>query len=196
VTFASGANGTLKFDDSLVKNFFTGTISGLTTKTPIDLADLPYSSGFMSAKFTSNAAGAGGTLTVTNAKLNDIVTLNLTGNYSGASWFLSQDSSKTGTLVVDPPVDGSLNPGPNGGTSAGIDLSEISFGANTTLAYSANSDNTGGTLTVSDGAHAQSLALLGQYTAASFVMAGDGHGGTVITDPALTQQSHLTLPHA
>jgi len=63
------------------------------------------------------------------------------------------------------------------------------------LAYSANSDNTGGTLTVSDGLHAQSLALFGQYSAASFVMAGDGHGGTVITDPALTQ-SHLTLPHA
>jgi len=63
------------------------------------------------------------------------------------------------------------------------------------LAYAANKDNTGGTLTVSDGLHAQRLALLGQYMASSFSMASDGHDGTLITDPALTQQS-LTLPHA
>jgi hypothetical protein len=64
------------------------------------------------------------------------------------------------------------------------------------LAYAANNDNTGGTLTVSDGLHAQSLPLLGQYMASSFSMASDGHGGTLISDPALTQQSQLTLPHA
>jgi hypothetical protein len=64
------------------------------------------------------------------------------------------------------------------------------------LTYAANNDHTGDTLTVSDGLHAQSLALLGQYMASSFSMASDGHGGTLITDPALTQQSQLTLPHA
>ena len=50
--------------------------------------------------------------------------------------------------------------------------------------------------TFSDGVHAQSLALLGQYVASSFSMASDGHAGTPIADPALTQQSQLTLPHA
>jgi hypothetical protein len=32
--------------------------------------------------------------------------------------------------------------------------------------------------------------------ASSFAKASDGHGGSLITDPALTQQSQLTLPHA
>jgi hypothetical protein len=85
---------------------------------------------------------------------------------------------------------------PNGGTQGSIDLSNISFGVDTTLAYSVNNDNSGGTLTVSDGLYAQSVALLGQYMASSFVMASDGHGGTLITDPASNQQALLTPPHA
>jgi hypothetical protein len=39
---------------------------------------------------------------VTNAALNESVTLNLVGNYTGASWFLSLDSTTGGTKVVDP----------------------------------------------------------------------------------------------
>jgi hypothetical protein len=145
----------------------------------------------MTATYSGTASG--GTLTVSNG--TNSVKLNLLGDYSTASWLLSKDRNG-GTLVVDPPISGSLTPNADHGTASGIDLSEISFGANTTLAYAANNDNTGGTLTVSDGLHAQSLALLGQYMASSFSMASDGHGGTLITDPALTQQSQLTLPHA
>src|SRR4029077_5421280 len=37
-----------------------------------------------------------------------------------------------------------------------IDLGDIAFGANTTLGYRENASDTGGTLTVSDGLHAQS----------------------------------------
>ena len=40
----------------------------------------------------------------------------------------------------------------------------------------ASGSNTGGTVTAADGAHAASLALLGQFMASSFVTAGDGHG--------------------
>jgi len=54
------------------------------------------------------------------------------------------------------------------------------------LAHAPNNDDTGG--------HAQSL-LLRQYMASSFPKASDGHGGSLITDPALTHQSQLTLPH-
>lgn len=93
-----------------------------------------------------------------------------------------------------------------------IDLADISFGANMTLGYSANAGGTegtltasdgihttaaGGTLTVSDGTHTANIALLGQYAAAGFVMASDGHGGTFIADPpALVPQTQLTQPHA
>ena len=74
------------------------------------------------------------------------------------------------------------------GTSPPFDLSGISFGASTTLGYAANGDNTGGTLTVGDGVHTASLALLGQYAAAGIATAADPGGGTIVTYTA-TQSS-------
>lgn len=76
-----------------------------------------------------------------------------------------------------------------------IDLRDVAFGSGTTLGYKANSSNSGGTLTVSDGAHVSMLALLGQYTAASFVLGSDGHGGTAIAS-ATAQANTLVSPHA
>jgi len=49
-------------------------------------------------------------------------------------------------------------------------------------------------LTVSDGTNTANLALLGQYTAASFAMATDGSGGTLIHDPPATLAQTLTQP--
>src|SRR5205085_8243455 len=72
-----------------------------------------------------------------------------------------------------------------------IDLTGVGFGHSTMLAYAPNTGNSGGTLTVSDGTHVANLAFVGQYTTASFAMAGDGRGGTLITDPPIdsAQQS-------
>jgi hypothetical protein len=73
-----------------------------------------------------------------------------------------------------------------------LDLLDLNFGANATLGYSANTDNSGGMLTVTDGLHTANLALIGQYAAGSFAMASDGHGGSLVTDVPLTQQPVLT----
>jgi hypothetical protein len=191
ITFSPSATGSLKFDDSLNAQFFTGQLSGLSTQggNSVDLADLLWVQGKMSASYKGTPKG--GTLTISNG--TNKVSLNLLGNYIGASWMLSQDGG-TGTLVKDPPVSGTLTPSANGGAAGSIDFSGISFDVETTLAYWMNTANTGGTLTVSDGLHAQSVALLGQYMASSFVMASDGHGGTLITDPALSQQMLLARP--
>ena len=67
----------------------------------------------------------------------------------------------------------------------------IAFGAQTTLAYAANANGTGGTLTVSDGRHAASIALLGTYMAGTFVTAADGHGGTLLTEASQLAQAPL-----
>jgi hypothetical protein len=75
-----------------------------------------------------------------------------------------------------------------------LDLADIALGSNTTLGYVANSNNTGGTLKVSDGTNTANIALLGQYTAASFVMATDGSGGTLIHDPPATLAQTLAQP--
>ena len=78
-----------------------------------------------------------------------------------------------------------------------LDLGDIAFGANSTIGYAANADNSGGTLTVSDGVNTANIALLGQYMASSFATTSDGHGGTMITDPVLAQnQNQLTQPVA
>jgi len=73
-----------------------------------------------------------------------------------------------------------------------IDLSDIAFGNQTTLGYQGNS--TSGTLTVSNGLHTAHLLLLGQYAAANFAIASDGHGGTLVTDPPLAQHPMLLHP--
>jgi hypothetical protein len=58
-----------------------------------------------------------------------------------------------------------------------------------------NRNNTGGTLSANDGSHNANLALLGQFMASSFVMASDGHDGTLITDPPLGQAQVLSQSH-
>ena len=66
-----------------------------------------------------------------------------------------------------------------------------------TVAPMASGNSTDGTVMPADGAHAASLALLGQFMASSFVTAGDGHGGTPLADPPSSQQQPLlTQPHA
>jgi autotransporter passenger strand-loop-strand repeat protein len=77
-----------------------------------------------------------------------------------------------------------------------IDLTQIAFGAATTLGYAANAGGTGGILSVSDGAHAASIALLGDYMASTFVTAADGHGGTLIAAAQPPDQALLTTPRA
>ena len=108
---------------------------------------------------------------------------NFTGGISNAG---------DGVRITDPGVT-------NGGTVSsnlaqtfprnGIDLPDIAFGAQTTLAFADN--NTGGTVTVSDGRHAASIVLFGNYMAGSFATAADG--GTLVTAEQ-TQQPLLARP--
>jgi hypothetical protein len=105
--------------------------------------------------------------------------------------------SDTGTLKLD-------DPSSFAGTVAGlhgqdaIDLAVIGFGANSTLGYAANADNSGGTLSAGDGAHMANIALLGSYMASTFVAASDGHGGTLISESAQSsnQSPIVAQPHA
>jgi hypothetical protein len=138
-----------------------------------------------------------GTLTVSSGGVSATVTL--VGNYS-----LSNFSSST--------VDGIVritDPGIVGGGSvnaetvkasmphSGIDLPDIAFGAQTTLAYAEDAAGNGGTLTVTDGRHTAAIALLGDYMAGSFVTAADGHGGTLVADASqMGPPPLLTHPRA
>src|ERR1700730_5412460 len=77
-----------------------------------------------------------------------------------------------------------------------IDLGDILFNQpGTTLGFTENAANTGGALTVSDGSHVASMALLGQYMASCFARLSDGHGGALVTDPAIAAQATIATPH-
>jgi hypothetical protein len=49
-------------------------------------------------------------------------------------------------------------------------------------------------LTVSDGTHAASIVLIGQYVQAQFATQADGNGGTLVTDPPLAGPNSLVNP--
>jgi hypothetical protein len=64
-----------------------------------------------------------------------------------------------------------------------LDLNDIAA-AGATFNYTANADNSGGTLTVVDGAntaHTASIALTGAYDAANFHVTADADSSTLIT---------------
>ncbi|HEV2336832.1 MAG TPA: hypothetical protein VGS13_15110 [Stellaceae bacterium] len=70
-----------------------------------------------------------------------------------------------------------------------IDLRGIDFAAGPTRSFKAAASGTSGVLTVTDGTHTVKLTLLGSYSTSSFKLAGDNHGGTLVTDPPAAADS-------
>jgi hypothetical protein len=167
----------------------------------IDLVSVTSAGTIASSYVPANVANTSGTLFISSGGTL-VAAIKMAGSYSAGDFHIASGVNST-VAITDPavPNGGSVVPGP---TTAfprdGIDLPNIAFGAHTTLAYAANAAGTGGTLTVSDGRHAASIALLGNYMAASFVTTADGHGGTLVREaPQAGQQlifTSLNPPHA
>ncbi|UVK97490.1 VCBS domain-containing protein [Pseudomonas sp. B21-048] len=62
-----------------------------------------------------------------------------------------------------------------------LTFSDLAFGANTQLSYSANASGTGGLLTVDDGVHRAEVNLLGHYTVDDFQATDGGETGTQVS---------------
>ena len=98
----------------------------------------------------------------------------------------------TGTLQLDNSANFS-------GTVAGmigqdtLDLRDIDFVAIQKAAFSGS--ETSGTLSVGDGVHTANIQLLGNYIAAAFTTASDGHGGTFV-ETQLHPVATLSASHA
>jgi choice-of-anchor A domain-containing protein len=170
---------------------FQGDILAPNDKLSVNTANLDGSvwgggSGDMQIIGGTTITGSGGNLTVSGAPGLDLI--------GASSATVTFSSGVAGTLELD---NSALFTGHIAGFGGqdGIDLADIGFGTQTTLAYLQNQTNTSGVLTVSDGAHTANLALLGQYMASSFAVASDGHGGTLISDPPPSQQQVVTHPH-
>jgi hypothetical protein len=106
-------------------------------------------------------------------------TMELAGSYSGQVTF----AAAAGTLKIDHSSSFSGKIGGQLAIGDVIDLVDITAGASAKISYSGN--NSPGTLTVSDGTHTASIALLGNYSLASFTASSDGNGGTSVVDPPL-----------
>jgi hypothetical protein len=204
VAFLSMGSGGLEIADTADNSSaFTGRVSGFggvnhaNHKQFIDLVSVTSDGSITSSYVSANASNTSGTLFVSSGG-TPVAAITMVGHYSAGNFHITAGSGGI-VEIVDPVV-------PSGGAVEigtvqtfprnGIDLPNIAFGAQTTLAYSQNAAGTGGTLTVSDGRHAAVIALLGNYIAGSFAAGADGHGGTLVTEALQNAQPLLTHPRA
>ena len=185
---ASGSNA-LTIDTGANEVINSGTLratgtGGLIVHSDVTNSGLLWANGG-SIRIDGNVSGTG------SALIDGEATLEVGGRFGEN---IALDPGAHATVKIDHAADFS-------GTVAGLagndvfDLADLAFGSNTTLGYAANSNNTGGTMTVSDGTHTANIALLGQYMAASFSMSADGFGGTLIHDvPSAVLPQTLTRP--
>ena len=188
IRFLSTGSGGLEIGDTHVNsNAFTGAVSGFggvnhTNHVQfIDLVSVTSAAHTISFSYTPDVGS--GTLTVSSGGAV-VASIELVGVYSSGNFHVT--SGIGGTVKITDPVvinGGSVEPG----------VSDIAFGAQTTLAYSENS--TAPSLGVTEGRYGATLALLGNFMAGSFVAVADGHGGTLITE-GQTGQPLLANPRA
>jgi RTX calcium-binding nonapeptide repeat (4 copies)/Protein of unknown function (DUF2974) len=171
-------------------------VSGIVLPASASIADLAGNNANMSGAGANLGLGintppgaaagpSGGNFTISGSTDLDL--------FGGSNASVSFASGSIGTLTLS---DSQAFAGTVAGLALGnyLDLADIAFGASTTLGYTPNANNTGGTLSVNAGSHTANIALLGNYLASSFVTASDGHGGMLITDPPPNQLAIIGQP--
>jgi energy-converting hydrogenase Eha subunit B len=214
VTFLSAGTGALVLDAN-----YTGKVTSFGGNISQLIEFVLVASAGATVSYTSKSTDSGILDVISGG--HTVATVNMVGHYTTADF---HTSSFLGALTVtDPEVveqksgnaSATIASGtvlevnvPDSGkvTFAGkladftaqdsIDLPNIPFGVHTTLGYSEDSSDTGGILSVKNGLHTTSIALLGTYIAGSFVAAADGHGGTLVTEAQPHEQTLLAHPRA
>jgi trimeric autotransporter adhesin len=199
VQFLSTGSGGLKIADTVGHtSAFSGRVSGFGGSGHsnhaqfTDLVSVTSAGVITSSYVSANGVNTSGTLFISSGGTM-VAAIKMVGSYSVGDFHITSGAGGT-VAITDPavPNGGSVAPGPaHNFPQGGVDLPNIAFGAQTTLAYAENAHGTGGTLTVSDGRHAASIAILGNYIAGSFLIAADGHGGTLISEIQQTEQKPL-----
>jgi hypothetical protein len=184
------AQGILDLDG--MNTFFGGIDLPFTNE-----GQLKANNGLIEADAAVNGAGSA---IISNGGELDI-------RHSGFANNISFSGASAGTLGImfgswaDSGTTGSFT-GTLSGFAAGnlIDLYGFTFDANSTLSYSPNHANTGGTLSVTDGTYSTTIQLAGSYSPAGFQISSDGYeffGGAKITySPQLALAADLTNAEA
>jgi hypothetical protein len=125
ICFEQGA-GKLVIDDC---GKFAGVITGteigthLTSTDLIDLTQLPYVEGSMSASVSYNSDTNISMITFSDGISSNDVTLHFSGNYTDSAWFFTSVNGGAGTEIVDPPMNsGTATSGPPGQIAAASDV--------------------------------------------------------------------------
>ena len=162
----------------------------------IDLI-LVSSGGQITSSYVSASGNTSGTLFISSGGTL-VAAIKMVGSYSAGNFHITAGLGGS-VAITDPAVSNGCSVQSSAAATFprnGTDLPGIAFGAATTLGYAENAAGTGGTLIVSDGRHAATIALLGNYIAQSFVAGADGHGGALVTQAKPQQQPLLTHPKA
>ena len=170
---ATGTNS-LEIDTGANTIVNSGTLEatgsgGLVINSDIDNSGLIWAHG---GNVTANGAVSG----TGTALLDGTATIDF-GAASSSN--VTLDAAAIGTIVLHDSFDFSgVVSGFNGNDQ--LDLADIMFGVDTSMSYFENLDGTGGTLSVTDGAHTANIALLGDYSADGFELVADNILGTLV----------------
>jgi hypothetical protein len=170
---ASGSNAlTIDTGSNVVSN--AGTLKatgsgGLTVNGALNSSGLIWADGG-NVVILGTVSGGGSALICGSAQLEFV---------GGSDAATSFDAGAAGTLKLD---QSSGFSGSIAGFAAGdgIDLADLGFGLGSVLTYADGGTGTGGTLSVTDGTRNASLAMVGSYDQATFQMAVDATGGTMV----------------
>ena len=100
---------------------------------------------------------------------------------AGASAQAITFTGTSGTLKLDDALHFTGRVSGLAGADA-LALADLKYNADTTATFLGNT--TGGTLTISNGTQTASIALQGDYLSSYWTVSSDGNGGTVVVDPA------------
>jgi len=105
--------------------------------------------------------------------------------------------SSSGTLQLDSGshISGAISGFHSGGA---IDLRELAYAGTSTASWTqlTSGSSASGTLTVKEGASSVTLTLVGSYTSGNFSVTSDGSGGTLVTDPPVTDSGSVVTDGA
>ncbi|MBR1298600.1 VCBS domain-containing protein [Bradyrhizobium sp. AUGA SZCCT0042] len=171
---ATGTNS-LEIDTGANTVLNSGTLEatgsgGLVIDSNLDNSGLLWANG---ADITLNGSVTGGG----TALIDGVATIEFE---AASSVNVTFDAEATGTLKLGDSFDFSgIISGFDGDDQ--IDLLDVTFGEGTSVSYVENLEETGGTLTVSDGVHTANISLLGDYSADGFVFSADDTMGTLLS---------------
>jgi hypothetical protein len=125
----------------------TGIATHLTTTDLIDLTQLPYVGGSMSASVSYNSSTNISTITFGDGISSNNVTLQFSGNYTATAWYFTSINGGAGTEIVDPPTNsGTVTSDATGeiaAASAAINDFANASGINTSLTLDTSQNFTG-----------------------------------------------------